>query len=282
MGREAPPLDVPPAVLYWQSQDELFERGIMKKDYFDLTGKVALVVGASSGLGRQFAKALANQGASVAVAARRVEKLEETKAQVEEFGVKCIAIPCDVSNEESVKNCIQTVIDTFGRIDVLCNNAGIIDNQCLLESTTDQWNRTLATNVSGAYLASREAAKYMVEQGSGRIINTASIAAHGGGVGAVAYHASKAAIANLTRAMACELSAKGVTVNAIAPGVFETEITTEFFNSPLAEEHKATLPIGRFGREGELDGILIYLASDASSFCTGQVIFVDGGQTCKM
>ena len=254
----------------------------MKKDYFDLTGKVALVIGASSGLGRQFANALANQGASVAVAARRVAKLEETKAQVEEKGVECIVVPCDVGDEQSIIDCIDAVVEHFGRIDILCNNAGIIDNQSILESTVDVWDRTMNTNVRGAAIASHHAAKYMVEQGSGRIINTASIAAHGGGVGAVAYHASKAAIANLTKAIACELSAKGVTCNAIAPGVFETEITTEFFNSPLAAEHKAALPIGRFGREGELDGILIYLASDASSFCTGQVIFVDGGQTCKM
>ena len=252
------------------------------KNYFDLTGKVALVIGASSGLGRQFAKALANQGATVAVAARRVEKLQETKSMVEELGAKCIAVPCDVTNEQSIIDCVNAVVKEFGKIDILCNNAGTIDNQTILESTTDVWSRTFATNVTGAYIASREAAKYMVKQGSGRIINTASIAATGGGVGAVAYHSSKAAIANLTRAMACELSSKGITVNAIGPGVFETEITVDFFNSPLADQYKSTLPMGRYGKEGELDGILIYLASDSSSFCTGQLICVDGGQTCKM
>ncbi len=252
------------------------------KDYFDLTGKVALVIGASSGLGRQFAKALANQGASVAVAARRVEKLEETKKQVEEFGVKCIAVPCDVSDEDSIKACIEAVVAEFGKIDILCNNAGIIVWEDLLDSTTEGWNRAMATNVTGAYIASREAARYMVEQGSGRIINTASIAAHGGEAGSVSYYASKAAIANLTRALACELSPKGVNVNAIAPGVFATELTASSIDGPMAEAQKAALPMRRFGREGELDGILIYLASDASSFCTGQVIFVDGGQTCKM
>ena len=254
----------------------------MKKDYFDLTGKVALVIGASSGLGRQFAKALANQGAKVAVAARRVEKLEETKKQVEEFGVECIAVPCDVSNEQSVIDCIKTVVDTFGKIDILCNNAGIIVWEDILNSTTEGWNRAMATNVTGAYIASREAARYMVEQGSGRIINTASIAAHGGDVGSVSYYSSKAAIANLTRALACELSPLGITVNAIAPGVFETELTAGSLDTPFAEEQKKALPLRRFGNEGELDGLLIYLASDASSFCTGQVIYVDGGQTCRM
>ena len=252
------------------------------KNYFDLTGKVALVIGASSGLGRQFAKALANQGAKVAVAARRVEKLEETKKQVEEIGGTCVAIPCDVSNEQSIIDCIKAVVDEFGKIDILCNNAGIIVWEGLLESTTEGWNRAMATNVTGAYIASREAAKYMVEQGSGRIINTASIAAHGGEAGSVSYYASKAAIANLTRALACELSPQGITVNAIAPGVFATELTEGSLDSPMAQEQKATLPVRRFGNEGELDGILIYLASDSSSFCTGQVIYVDGGQTCKM
>ena len=252
------------------------------KNYFDLTGKVALVIGASSGLGRQFAKALGNQGAKVAVAARRVEKLEETKAQVEEIGAECITVRCDVSDEQSIIDCIKTVVDTFGKIDILCNNAGIAIFEDLLDSTTETWNRVMQTNVTGAYIASREAARYMVKQGSGRIINTASIAAHGGEAGSASYYASKAAIANLTRALACDLSPQGITVNAIAPGVFETELTAGTLDSPMAVEQKKGLPLRRFGNEGELDGILIYLASDSSSFCTGQVIFVDGGQTCKM
>lgn len=252
------------------------------KNYFDLTGKVALVIGASSGLGRQFAKALANQGATVAVAARRAEKLEETKAQVEALGATCITVPCDMGNEQSIIDCIATVAGKFGKLDILCNNAGIIAWGDLLDSTTADWDRVMATNVRGAYIASREAARYMTKQGSGRIINTASIAAHGGEAGSVSYYASKAAIANLTRALACELSPQGVNVNAIGPGVFETELTSGSLDSPMSTAQKAALPLRRFGNEGELDGILIYLASDASSFCTGQVIYVDGGQTCKM
>lgn len=216
------------------------------------------------------------------MAARRIEKLEETKAQVEELGAECIAVPCDVSNEQSIIDCIASVVERFGKLDILCNNAGIIVWEELLDSTTDGWNRAMSTNVTGAYIASREAARIMVKQGNGRIINTASIAAHGGEAGSVSYYASKAAIANLTRALACELSPLGINVNAIAPGVFDTELTAGSLDSPMAESLKASLPLRRFGREGELDGILIYLASDASSFCTGQVIYVDGGQTCKM
>ena len=252
------------------------------KNYFDLTGKVALVIGASSGLGVQYAKALANQGAKVAVAARRIEKLEAVKKEVEEMGTSSIAIKCDVNDEESIINCIDTVVKEFGKIDILCNNAGIIVWDSLIDSTLEGWNRAMSTNVTGAYIASREAAKYMIKQGSGRIINTASIASHGGEAGSVSYYASKAAIANLTRALACELSPMGITVNAIAPGVFETELTASSIDSPMAKAQKAQLPLKRFGNEGELDGILIYLASDSSSFCTGQVIYVDGGQTCKM
>ena len=252
------------------------------KDYFNLSGKVALVIGASSGLGRQFAKALANQGATVAVAARRVEKLEETRNQVLEMGGECFTVPCDVTNEQSIIDCIKAVVDKCGKIDILCNNAGTLVFEEFTESTTENWNRIMATNVTGAYIASREAARFMKEQGYGRIINTASIAAHGGEAGSPSYYASKAAIANLTRALACDLSPFGINVNAIAPGVFETELTASSLDSPMAREQKATLPMRRFGLEGELDGLLIYFASDSSSFCTGQVVYVDGGQTCKM
>lgn len=249
------------------------------KNLFDLTGKYALVVGASSGLGRQFAKALARQGATVAIAARRVNKLEETKAQVEELGAKCIAVSCDVCNEESIIKCVETVMAEFGRIDILCNNAGIATFGEFTETSTDDWDRTFDVNLRGMYIMSREVGKVMKEQKYGRIINTASISAHGGDPVTAAYCASKAGVVNFTRALACAMGPYNVTVNAIGPGVFLSEITEADLDGPMTIAYKNSVPLHRIGKEGELDGILIYFASDASSYCTGQTIYVDGGKT---
>lgn len=246
---------------------------------FDLTGKYALVVGASSGLGRQFAKALARQGATVAIAARRVDKLAETKAQVEELGAKCIAVSCDVCSEESIVKCVEEVKKEFGRIDILCNNAGIATFGEFTETTTADWDRTFDVNLRGMYIMSREVAKVMKEQNYGRIINTASISAHGGDPVTTAYCASKAGVVNFTRALACSMGPYNVTVNAIGPGVFLSEITEGDIDGPMTIAYKNSVPLHRIGNEGELDGILVYFASDASSYCTGQIIYVDGGKT---
>lgn len=249
------------------------------KNLFDLTGKYALVVGASSGLGRQFAKALARAGATVAIAARRAEKLAETKAQVEALGGTCIAVSCDVCNEESIKNCVAEVVKAFGRIDILCNNAGIATFGEFTSTTTSDWDRTFDVNIKGMYVMTREVAKVMKEQNYGRIINTASISAHGGEPFTTAYCASKAAVVNFTRAVATSLGEYNVTVNAIAPGVFASEITENDLDSPMTQAYVASVPLHRIGDEGELDGALIYFASKASSYCTGQTLYVDGGKT---
>lgn len=246
---------------------------------FDLTGKYALVVGASSGLGRQFAKALGRQGATVAIAARRAEKLAETKAQVEALGAKCIAVACDVCSEESVIKCVETVMEQFGRIDILCNNAGIATFGEFTETTTADWDRTFDVNMRGMYLMSREVCKVMKKQQYGRIINTASISAHGGDPVTTAYCASKAGVVNFTRALACSMGPYNVTVNAIGPGVFKSEITEADLNGPMTKAYTASVPLHRIGNEGELDGSLIYFASDASAYCTGQTLYVDGGKT---
>lgn len=246
---------------------------------FDLTGKFALVVGASSGLGRQFAKALARQGATVAIAARRIDKLNETKAQVEALGAKCIAVSCDVCNEESIVKCVETVMNEFGRIDILCNNAGIATFGEFTETSTNDWDRTFDVNIRGMYLMSREVGKVMKKQNYGKIINTASISGHGGDPVTVAYCASKAAVVNFTRAVATALGQYNVTVNSIAPGVFASEITEKDLDGPMTKAYTASAPLHRIGNEGELDGALIYFASDASSYCTGQTLYVDGGKT---
>lgn len=246
---------------------------------FDLTGKNALVVGASSGLGRQFAKALARFGANVAISARRIEKLEELKTEIEEIGVECIAVPCDVSDEESILNCVDAVKSEFKRVDILCNNAGIDIFNDLFTFTTEMWDKTMDTNIRGMFIMSREIGKLMKDQGYGKVINTASIGGRFASEGNIAYYASKGAVVNFTRGLAADLAPYNVTVNAIAPGVFDTELTHESLDSDLGKDSKAKVPFKRFGKEGDLDGILIYFASDASSYCTGQTIFIDGGLT---
>ncbi len=252
------------------------------KNYFDLNGKYALVVGASSGLGQQFAKALASQGANVAIAARRAEKLNKVKEEVEAFGVQCIAVNCDVSNEESVINCVKEVKEAFGRIDILCNNAGVNVYGDLLSYKTEDWDKVVNTNLKGQFLMSREVGKIMAEQKYGKIINTASVGGHSGAAGQIPYYASKGGVVNFTRALAADLAPYNVTVNAIGPGVFDTEMTHDDLNNEFSNALKQTIPLQRFGDEGELDGILIYFASDASAYCTGQTIYVDGGMTSTL
>ena len=249
------------------------------KDIFNLKGKYALVVGASSGIGRQFAKALAEQGVNVAVAARRVDKLEELKQEIDNLGVKCIAVSCDVSSEESIINCVDTVKEKFGRIDILCNNAGIDLFGDLFTYTTENWDKTMDTNIKGMFLMSREVGKIMKEQNSGRIINTASIGGRFASEGNIAYYASKGAVINFTRGLAADMAPYNVCVNAIAPGVFDTELTHDTLDTPFGQSSLERTPLKRFGKDGDLDGILIYFASDACSYCTGQTIFVDGGVT---
>ena len=252
------------------------------KNLFDLTGKVALVVGASSGIGTQYAKALARQGASVAIAARRVNRLESLKEEIEPLGVKCFPVACDVSSEESILKCVEEVKNEFGRIDILVNNAGI-DTFCdLFNYKTELWDKTMDVNIRGMFIMSREVGKIMKEQKSGRIINTASIGGRFASANNIAYYASKGAVINFTRGLAADMAPYNVTVNAIAPGVFDTELTHADLGTPFAQDQLKRLPLGHFGNEGDLDGILIYFASDASSYCTGQTIFIDGGLTMLM
>lgn len=249
------------------------------KNPFDLTGKFALVAGASSGIGRQFAKALAEQGANVAVAARRVERLETLKTEIEAFGVRCLPVACDVTSEESIESCAAAVKAEFGRVDILCNNAGIDIFGEFLSYSTENWDKTLSTNIRGMFLMSRAVGNIMKEQGCGKVINTASIGGRFASEGNIAYYASKGAVINFTRGLACDLAPYGVTVNAIAPGVFDTELTHESLSTPLGQGSLSRVPLRRFGKDGDLDGILLYFASDASNYCTGQTIYVDGGLT---
>ena len=252
------------------------------RNLFDIQGRFALVVGASSGIGEEFALTLAEQGANVAIAARRVQRIEALKERIEAFGVKCVAVPCDVTSEESIVNCVKTVVEAFGRIDILCNNAGIDIFGDFLTYTTEDWDKSINTDIRGMFITSREVAKVMKEQNYGRIINTASIGGRFASAGNCAYYAAKGAVINFTRALCADLAPYNITANAIAPGVIDTELTHDSFELDFAKQSIARLPLKRVGKTSDLSGILLYFASDASSYCTGQYLIVDGGGTCLL
>ena len=242
---------------------------------FDLTGKVAVVTGASSGLGVQFAKVLAEAGADVAVLARRADRLEELKKDILATGRKCEAYACDVSNEEDIVNAIAKVEKDFGKIDILVNNAGVV----YPGNDTGDWDKVIAVNLRGVFLTGREVMKGMLARNYGKIINIASVAALAGCMGMPSYNASKGGVVSLTRSQAMDGVEHGITANCICPGVFSSEMTEGFVGGCVDDSACGSTPMKRIGREGELNGALIYFASDASSYATGQFIAVDGGWT---
>jgi len=254
----------------------------MNRNLFDLTGKVALVTGASSGLGVQFAKALAGAGASVAICARRVEKLAAVKAELDAMGATCYAVKCDVTNVGEIKAAVATVKAHFGRIDILVNNAGLGLTEPAETQSDETWLKMVNTNLNGVYFMAREVGKVMLEQNYGKIINIGSIHSVVALPGSplTAYNATKGGVAMLTKSLANEWSKRGITVNAIGPGYFPSEMTAGVVgNEQIKGFIEGLTPMGRLGRNGELDGALLYFASDASSYCTGQLLCVDGGFT---
>ena len=250
---------------------------------FDLSGRVAAVSGASSGLGQQMARAFAKQGANLAIMARRVERLEEFKKELEkESGVKVIAIKCDVTNTDEINAAAEAVEKEFGKVDILLNCAGSAKNNDTLNMTDEEWDFTIATDETSVFKMTRAFGNVMKKNGYGRIINIASIYGMVGNaeIPTIAYHASKGAVVNFTRAAACELATSGITVNAICPGFFYTELTTETLDSDFfktfANNH---VPMKRYGKEGELDAAAVFLASEEARYVTGVILPVDGGYT---
>lgn len=256
----------------------------MVKNYFDLTGQVAVVTGCSTGLGVQMAKAFANQGAKIVALARRQNLIDEVAKEISEtYGVEAIGVSCDITDTAKVESAVATIMEKFGRIDILVNNAGTGAVAPAEDITDDQFMNEMNIDLFGTFKMSREIAKKaMIPAGYGRIINIASMYGLVGNKIAPAspYHAAKGGVVNLTRALASEWGDKGITVNSICPGYFETPLTKETLESEFFQEYaKTMIPMGRYGKEGELDSAAIFLAAPTSTYVNGVIMPVDGGYT---
>ena len=250
---------------------------------FDLTGQRAIVTGASRGLGRHFALTLAQAGAQVVLAARGVNRLQEVVKEIEGFNGCALAIQVDVTDGESVRAGIETAENALGPINILVNNAGIAVTKPLLEQAEEDWDLVLDTNLKGIWLMAQEIARRMVRCGQGgSIINIASVLGERGISQLPGYCASKGGIINLTRAMAVELASRGIRVNTIAPGYIETDMNRQFFTTQAGQHLIKRIPQRRLGQVEDLDGVLLLLASNASSYMTGSVITIDGGQSASL
>ena len=255
------------------------------KNYFDLKGQVAIVTGCSTGLGVQMAKALANQGAAIVPVARRQEMIEKVAKEInEEFGVETFPVKCDITNTEQVEAMVDKVLEKFGRIDILINNAGTGAVAPAEDITDDQFRNEMDIDLFGTFKVSRAVAKKaMIKAKYGRIINIASMYGLVGNkvAGSAPYHAAKGGVVNLTRALAAEWGKYGITVNSICPGYFYTDLTRETLDSDFFQQNARTMiPEERYGNTGELDVAAIFLASPSASYVTGVNLPVDGGYTC--
>ena len=252
------------------------------KDIFDLSGKTAIVTGASSGIGFEYAKALASKGADIVIVARRMDRLTQNAKVIEEYGVKCMPIECDLSDETSIKNTVDLVIEKFGKIDILVNNAGICIEKPCEEYDTLSWDKVMDVNLNAVFLMTREVGKHMISRKYGKIISTSSMYGKVANINAteVSYHASKAGVIGLTKALGNEWAKYNITVNSIAPGYFATEILKENLkDKQFVDWIERRSPMRRMGEMSELDGAIILLASDASRYITGHTLSVDGGWT---
>ena len=249
---------------------------------FNLKGRVAVVTGASSGLGKQISMALAKQGADLVILARRIERLEEFKIELEKEGVKVLPVKCDVTSTEDIDNACSAAVKEFGKVDILVNCAGSSKDKGVLDMADDEWDFTIATDETSVFKMTRAFGNVMKKNNYGRIINIASMYGLVGNteIPTIAYHASKGAVVNFTRAVAAELATYGITCNAICPGYFYTELTTQVLDTEQFQEFAKThVPMQRYGQEGELSSAVIFLAADESSYVNGVILPVDGGYT---
>ena len=249
-------------------------------DLFDVQDQVALVTGASSGLGRQFALTLARAGAKVAIAARRQDRLAELAQEIQAFDGRAMPVPLDVTDAASVAECVRATETELGPISILVNNAGIVVGTPALDLTEAEWDGVIDTNLKGAWLMTQETARHMTRLGhGGSIINITSILGLTGVPRVASYCAAKAGLTNLTRALAGELARHDIRVNALAPGYIETDLNRDYLRGDAGRAMVDRVPMRRFGAPADLDGALMFLASDASAYMTGAVLVIDGGQS---
>jgi NAD(P)-dependent dehydrogenase (short-subunit alcohol dehydrogenase family) len=251
------------------------------RDLFNLAGRVALVTGGSIGLGRQIAEGLAEMGANLVLCARKPERCRQAAEELQQLGVRTLALGCDVKNPADVQEVVDAAFSQFGRIDVLVNNAGISWGAPVEEMSLQDWNKVIETNLTGTFLCAQAVGKVMIKQRRGKIINIASVAGLGGApaeLPAIGYHASKGGVISFTKDLACKWASHNIQVNAIAPGWFPTHMSNR-----VLEQHEelflSHIPLRRFGNEHDLKGAAVFLASAASNYVTGHVLVVDGGQS---
>lgn len=251
------------------------------RKFFDLTDRVAIVTGGAGGLGRPTALGLADFGANVVVTSRNLERLEKVTSEIEQLGRKSFAVSCDVTKHEDIKNMVKQTVDRFGRIDILVTYAGLNIPKAAEEYPYEDWKRIIDTNLTGVFLCNQEVGKVMIRQKKGKIVNISSVRGrYGLPRNYIGYCTSKGGVDMITRTLACEWAKFNVLVNAIAPTVIETPLTAHILANPeFAKSMKARIPLGRWGFPDDLIGAIIYFASDASNFITGQILYVDGGVT---
>jgi NAD(P)-dependent dehydrogenase (short-subunit alcohol dehydrogenase family) len=248
-------------------------------ELFDLTGRVALVTGASSGLGVRFAEVLAGAGAAVVLVARRSDRLAAVKARIEQAGGRALAVAADVLDRDAMTRAFDAAEKAFGTVTILVNNAGVAHANRAVEMPQAEWRRVVGTDLDAVFFWAQEAARRMLAAGkAGAIVNIASVLGFGVAKGTAAYAVAKAGVIQLTKALGLELAFKGIRVNAIAPGWIVTELNRDYLLSEQGAAIKREIPVGRFGEERDLDGALLLLVSDAGRFIAGTTIVVDGGQ----
>ncbi len=247
--------------------------------YFDLRGQVAIVTGGNQGIGLTLAKALAGVGAQVVIVNRRTPEGEAAAQTIQEEGGSAIAIPADISQKKSVEEMVGKTLNLYGKIDILVNNAGVIVRKPAEETEEKDWDSTMAINLKGLFFCCQAVGKQMMKQKKGKIINLSSVAATFGLKNRASYNASKAGVSQLTKSLALEWAKYGICVNAIGPGIIRTALNEAYIESDPIKKQKMIqkIPLERFGKPEDLSGIVVFLASPASDYLTGQTIYVDGG-----